>query len=160
MSIISSTANYGGRVDTQHGNVKQFIYSSNLASWIFKKIKNGLTLQTPSSSKYPVLISNDLIVTGSIYNNASDIALKNNIQEIEIKTIEDLFILNPIIYSYKNDPINKKHYGILAEEFEQVFPELVDYNTEYKIVNYQELIPIMLAKMKKMQNDIEELKNA
>ena len=51
MSIISTTANYGGRVDTQQGNIKQFISSNNTAQWVYKKLSSGLVVQTPASQK-------------------------------------------------------------------------------------------------------------
>lgn len=159
MSVISTAANYGGRVDTQQGNIKQFIYSTTLAEWVYKKLGNGLVVQTPGTSKYPVLINSDLIVTGSLYNT-SDERLKKNIENINEDSIDKLFTINPITYSYKNDHSNKKHYGILAQDVEKVFPELIENNniSGYKTVNYQELIPIMLSKMKKMQDEIDELK--
>jgi len=159
MSIFSTSANYGGRVDTQQGNIKQFVYSANLASWIYKKLANGLIVQTPEVKKYPVLINNDLIVTGSLYNT-SDENLKENISSINKKKIDDLFTINPIIFNYKSEPCKNKHFGVLAQDVEKVFPELVKNNniSGYKTVNYQELIPIMLAKMKHMQDEIDEIK--
>lgn len=159
MSIISTTANYGGRVDTQQGNIKQFISSNNVAQWVYKKLSNGLVVQTPASQKNPVLITSDLIVTGSLYNT-SDERLKENISKITDESIDNLFTLNPIIFSYKNDCKKKIHYGVLAQDVEKKLPELVENNniSGYKTVNYQELIPIMLAKMKKIQDEIDELK--
>lgn len=160
MSIISNVANYGGKIDTQQGNIKQFVNSSiNDVQWIYKRLDNGLVVQTPAATKYSVLINNDLIVTGSIYNT-SDKRLKENIETINNDSINELFTINPISFYYKNDSTNKKHYGVLAQDIEKVFPELVDKNniSGYKSVNYQELIPIMLSKMKKMQDEINELK--
>lgn len=159
MSILSTSANYGGRVDSQQGNIKQFVFSSNLAQWIYKKLQNGLVVQTPAAQKYPVLINNDLIVTGSIYNT-SDERLKENILSINKDNTDNLFTINPILFNYKNDSSKNKHFGVLAQDVEKVFPELVENNniSGYKTVNYQGLIPIMLAKMKLMQNEIDELK--
>ncbi len=159
MSILSTSANYGGRVDSQQGNIKQFVFSSNLAQWIYKKLENGLVVQTPEAQKYPVLINNDLIVTGSIYNT-SDERLKENILSINKDNTDNLFTINPILFNYKNDSSKNKHFGVLAQDVEKVFPELVKNNniSGYKTVNYQELIPIMLVKMKLMQNEIDELK--
>lgn len=159
MSIISTSANYGGRIDTQQGNIKQFVTSSQLAQWIYQRLNNGLVVQTPAATKFPVLIQNDLIVTGSIYNT-SDERLKKDIENLNKNCIDDLFTINPITFTYKNDFTNKKHYGILAQDLEKVFPELVENNNTsgYKTVNYQELIPIMLSKIKKMQEEIDELK--
>jgi hypothetical protein len=159
MSIVSTTANYGGRIDTQQGNIKQFIVSSSLANWIYKKLNNGLTVQTPESQKIPVLITSDLIVTGSFFNS-SDERLKENIDDINTESVDNLLTLNPLLFSYKHDMKKKNHYGVLAQDVEKIFPELVESNnvSGYKTVNYIEFIPLMISKMKRMQNEINELK--
>jgi hypothetical protein len=159
MSIISTTSNYGGKIADFQQNVKQFVISGpSQAIWIYKRLTNGLLVQTPANQKYPVLINSDLIITGSLYNT-SDERLKQNIKEITQDKMDDLFTLNPIIFNYKNDKTNKIHYGVLAQDVEKVFPELVEDNMSgYKTVNYQELLPLMLAKIKNMQEQIDELK--
>jgi hypothetical protein len=179
MSIISTSANYGGRINDSQQNIKQFIVSStSQVIWICKRLTNGLFVQTPANQKYPVLINSDLILTGSLYNT-SDERLKQNIKEITQDKIDDLFTLNPIIFNYKNDKTNKIHYGVLAQDVEKVFPELVEHYgvlaqdveevipelvednmSRYKTVNYQELLPLMLAKIKNMQLQIDELKQS
>jgi hypothetical protein len=159
MSVISTAANYGGRINDFQQNIKQFVVGGvGNATWIYKGLPDGLIVQTPSNQKIPVLISSDLIVTGSIYNT-SDIRLKDNISEISTAKMDDLFTLNTVVFNYKNGNTKKKHYGVLAQDVEKVFPELVLNNMSgYKTVNYQELIPLMLAKMKNMQEQIDELK--
>ena len=161
MSIISTSANYGGRINDAQQNIKQFIISgASEAIWIYKRLTNGLLVQTPANQKYPVLINSDIIITGSLYNT-SDERLKQNIKEITQDKMDDLFTLNTIIFNYKNDKTNKIHYGVLAQDVEKVFPELVEDNMSgYKTVNYQELLPLMLAKIKNMQHQIDELKQS
>ena len=74
--------------------------------------------------------------------------------------VAELFTLNPIHFTYKNGTNNKIHYGFLAQDVEKIFPKLVENNNDgYKTVNYQEFIPLILSKMKIMQNEIDELKN-
>lgn len=161
MSVLSTNANYGGKIADYQTNIKQFYVSTTgLVTWVYKTY-NNLTVQTPSDNTKPVLINNDLIVTGSIFN-ASDERLKKNITTLVDDNCEDnLFNLNPIHFNYKNDVKDKKHYGFLAQDVEKLFPELVENNniSGYKSVNYQEFIPLILFKMKKMQNEIDELKN-
>jgi hypothetical protein len=157
--IISTTANYGGRVNTVEGNVKQFISSPDSISWVFKRILNNLTVITPTVPKVPVLIDADLIITGSIFN-VSDERLKENIIDIKKESIDDLVSLKPAMFTYKNDNKKKTHYGFLAQDVEKLFPELVENNnySGYKTLNYQEFIPLILAKMKMMDEEIKELK--
>lgn len=156
MSISSTTGNYGGRVQDNQQGVKQFYVGTQGVIWAYKRL-NGLVTITPTDSKRPVLINNDLIVTGSIYNS-SDERLKDNIRDINEEELNHLFTLNPIHFNYKND-MKKTHYGFLAQEVEKQFPEFVTNNVDgYKVVNYQEFIPLMLSKMRTMQAEIDELK--
>jgi hypothetical protein len=165
MSIISTTANYGGKMPDNQQGIKQFyVAGPNVVSWVYRRLTGGTLVITPADSKKPVYIDNDLIVKknmyvdGSLYN-PSDEKLKESIEVISQERFNDLFTLNPIYFSYKNDKEKSKHFGLLAQDVEKIFPELVNtMDKGYKAVNYQELIPIMLAKMKQMQSEIDELK--
>ena len=158
MSVVSTTANYGGKVADNNQNVKQFYVSGSVVGWMYKKLSSGLTVQTPIDKNKPVLIENDLIVNGVIYN-PSDLKLKKNITEIEISKIDDLLSLNPMHFQYLNDKTNKTHYGFIAQDVEKIYPEIIgSSNIGYKTINYQAIIPLMLAKIKLMQEEINELK--
>jgi hypothetical protein len=161
MSIISTAANYGGKVaDTQQG-VKQFFVSppSAFATWIFQRINGGTTLvQTPANASTPIVINNDLVVAGSLYNT-SDSRLKERIESIDPVAVDNLFTLNPIHFCYKSDTTKKTHFGFLAQDVEQVFPDMVeDTHLGYKTVNYQEMIPLIFAKVKQLQKEVDELR--
>lgn len=159
MSVVSTTANYGGRVVDNKQGVKQFYVSGgSTVSWIYKKMLNGLIVETPADKSKPILINNDLIVTGSIYNS-SDKNLKKNIHDIDTNKIENLFCLNPVHYQYINDNKNRLHNGFIAQDVEKIYPELIgSSDIGYKTINYYELVPLMLCKMKLMQKEIDELK--
>lgn len=162
MSILTTNANYGGKIADYQTNIKQFYVSTTgLVNWVYKKLNSGLTVITPSDNTKAVLINNNLIVTGSIFNT-SDERLKKNIEYLSNSESDvDLLSLNPIHFNYKHDNKEKIHYGFLAQDVEKILPELVENNniSGYKTVNYQELIPLILLKMKKMQYEIDELKN-
>ena len=165
MSVVSTAANYGGRVVDNQQGVKQFyVGGQGTASWVYKRLTTGTLVITPADKKNPIFVDNDLIVKkdiyidGSIYN-PSDAKLKENIEYISSEQIDSLFNLNPVKFSYKSDREKQKHFGLLAQDIEKIYPELVKIvDKDYKTVNYQELLPIMLAKMKLMQNEIDELK--
>jgi hypothetical protein len=156
MSDNSQTANYGGRQPDNTQNIKTFNTSDvGTATWIYKKLSNSNTsVITPSNQNKTVMIPKDLLVLGSI-NNPSDINLKNNIEKIDNSQFEKL---NPVSFQYKNDIQQKKHFGLIAQELETIYPELVTNNTGFKSVNYVELIPIILSQMKHMQQEIDKLK--
>jgi hypothetical protein len=164
MAAFGTSENYGGRIIDNSQGVKQFFVGSQGAiNWVYKRISTGINVITISESKNPIYINNDLIVKkdlyvdGSIYN-PSDAKLKENIEYITTDQLDNLFKLNPISFSYKSDKDHLKHFGLLAQDVEKLFPELVKENNNYRSVNYQELLPVMLAKMKLMQSEIDELK--
>jgi hypothetical protein len=148
-------------------NIKLFnLAQPNFIIWGIKYISNiknkAITPLIAKKNTDPVYIPHNLIVGGHIFSNVgqsytlSDERLKDNIKSLNDN---DLFTLNPIIFSYKNDATQKKHFGLLAQDVEKIYPELVEpSHTGYKSINYQEFIPIMLSNMKKMQNEIDELK--
>jgi hypothetical protein len=156
MSLIGTVANYGGRQPDNTQNVKQFISSGDTVIWTYKKMSTGINVITPVDKKRAVLIDNDLYVNGSIYN-PSDINLKENINVISEDKKDNLINLEPVEFEFKKD--NKKHYGFIAQDIEKIYPELVNNNeVGYKTVNYIELIPLLLSKIKDMQKEIDKLK--
>jgi hypothetical protein len=158
MSLVGTVANYGGRQPSNTQNIKQFVISTTngIVSWIYKKLISGLKVITLNSNKYPVLIDNDLYVTGSIYN-PSDIVLKKNIEPISDIKKNNLINLEPVKFEFKSN--GKEHYGFIAQDIELLYPELVNKNSiGYKTINYIEIIPILLSKMKDMQEEINKLK--
>jgi|LauGreSBDMM110SN_4_FD.fasta_scaffold181126_2 hypothetical protein len=161
MSLVGTVANYGGKQPNNTQNIKQFVIglgSSSSSSWIIKKLPSGLKVQTPLNNKIPLYINNDLYVTGSIYNT-SDLLLKDNILVLSENKTNNILKLNSVEFVYKSDLKKTKHLGFLAQEVEKIFPELVKNDIMgYKSVNYFELIPIIVSKMKTMQNEIDDLK--
>jgi hypothetical protein len=151
--------NYGGKYPNNTQNVKQFYTGTPGQVWTFKPnavtvngVVNNVIVPT---TKTDVLIQKDLIVEGAILN-PSDITLKKNVKEL---VNNEILNLNPVEFNFKSDESQKKHFGFIAQEMEKIFPDLVsNERLGYKTVNYIELIPLMLSKMKQMQTEIDSLK--
>jgi hypothetical protein len=159
MSLIGTVANYGGKQPDNSQGIKQFVVGqTGQASWVYKKLPNGLQVQTPADKTRPVYINSDLYVNGSIYN-PSDVILKKNIEQISSDKINNLSNLEPVQYSFKDDSKNKIHYGFIAQDVEKIYPELVK-NSEmgYKTINYIEMIPFLVQKLNDNAKEIELLK--
>jgi len=159
MSLFSSVANYGGKQPDNSQGIKQFVQSpGGQASWIYKRLPSGIQVQTPADKVRPVYINSDLYVNGSIFN-PSDVILKKDIQSITREKTDNLLNLNAVSYKLKEDLTAKEHFGFIAQEIEKFYPELVK-NSEmgYKIVNYIELIPILVSKIQDLNKEVQELK--
>jgi trimeric autotransporter adhesin len=89
--------------------------------------------------------------------SASDIRLKDVTKPIQ-KAVESLLGLQTIYYSWK-DSINKSlHIGLIAQEVEKVFPELVSESSidGMKGVNYTELIPVIIKAIQELNEKINK----
>lgn len=148
---MTSKDNYNKRF------IKEFT-SKESNNNLWKKIDNTkITLKDPKKDLY---LESDIIVKGTI-QNPSDINLKTNIRDITNEESKLLSFLNPVTYRYIGDENKREHYGLIAQDVEIFFPNLVreDLFYNYKSVNYVELIPILIAKIKKLEKDIETLKS-
>ncbi len=70
---------------------------------------------------------------------------------------EKLMQLRPVRFHLKTDPKGAVQYGLIAEEVDKVYPELVIRDNAGKVqgVRYDELAPMLLNEMQKQQRTIE-----
>ena len=57
----------------------------------------------------------------------------------------------------KKDENKKQKIGLLAQDIEKVFPELVSENNGIKSVNYQGLVPVLINALKEQEERIKRL---
>ena len=124
---------------------------------------------------------------GTIISN-SDIRLKQEVRDLNEsgeRILDKLEMLSPISYKYDaellepkpdnlsesteekkisktwTNPIYEKtHYGLVAQELQQVYPDLVYENDNgYLSVNYTELIPILLQSIKELKAQVDKMGN-
>lgn len=103
-------------------------------------------------------VQGDILVSGvttsTDFNSASDIKLKENIQPIE-NPIDKILQINGVSFNWKED--GRSSMGVIAQEVEQIFPELVN-TAEYKSVNYNGLIGVLIEVVKELKQEINELR--
>ena len=112
-------------------------------------------LTPPVNSLYNVYIPNNLYVGGTIYGTVvapSDEKLKENIAPLEFDFTDKIMQLQPKSYRYISDTTQKIHYGLIAQEVEQIFPGMVQESTEDNIFGFKpkvlkgSILPFMLLK--------------
>ena len=95
------------------------------------------------------------VVTATDFNSASDLSLKTNIQSIS-NPIDKILQINGVTFNWRES--NKPSVGIIAQEIEKVFPELVNGENP-KTVNYNGLIGLLIEAVKEQQTEINNLKD-
>ena len=115
-----------------------------------KEFKNGYF----DGILYTDEISNSGSITSATYFYSSDAALKEDIQTIE-NPLEKVQALRGV--SYKWNDTGRKDIGLVADEVQEVLPELVVEN-EHKQMDYGHMIGLLVEAIKEQQKEIEELK--
>ena len=149
-SIKSSTGNYAIDIDSD-GDVR---------------IPQGITLATNAAIKGDsgndalsidnsdnIQIENDLTVAGDVVVS-SDARLKTNIVSLG-STLSRLLLIDGKKYKMKKDGNQK--IGLLAQEIQEVFPELVSEDDNKMLaVNYQGLVPVLINAIKEQDLKMKE----
>ena len=104
-------------------------------------------------------ISN-ILITGEITTKAvivtSDKQTKENINHISDKKI--LEKMKPVEYNYISDNTKRKRYGLVAQELEEIAPELVfTDNNNVKGVNYNDIIALLIKENQYMKKKLLKL---
>ena len=125
---------------------------------------DGSYIGTPESysNAFEVLFDGTTIIAGDLNVN-SDARLKQT--SYLLATLSKLLQIDGKSYTMKKDESEKQKIGLLAQDIEKVFPELVSESHGVKSVNYQGLVPILInalkeqdEKMKSQQTQIDELR--
>jgi hypothetical protein len=95
--------------------------------------------------------------TGQLGVLASSERYKTSITAIGSNT-EKLQRLRPVSFHLKSDPDGAVQYGLIAEEVDKVYPELVIRDARGRIqgVRYEELAPMLLNEMQHERKETSE----
>jgi hypothetical protein len=94
------------------------------------------------------------VLTAIDFNTTSDRNLKLNIKPIQ-SPLSKLLKLNGVTFNWKDT--NQPSIGVIAQEVEKIFPELVSDDTEHKTVKYNGLIGVLIEAVKELSAKVEKL---
>lgn len=112
--------------------------------------------QLTRSDAFTVWFNGDATLAGNLNIN-SDARLKANIVSLGA-TLSKLLQIDGKSYTMKKDESEKQKIGLLAQDIEKVFPELVSESNGIKSVNYQGLVPVLINALKEQQAEIDRIK--
>jgi hypothetical protein len=152
-SVYSSTAPYVSTVGSSN--------ASNVYSYL-------LYSTTDAAFKFYVSYSGTVSATNGTISAISDARLKENVQDIDVG-LSAILALKPRKFDWKAGKGKdiKGDRGFIAQEFEQVFPNLIDEwkdpapegEAPYKSVR-QDLIPVLVKAIQELAAEVNALKNA
>ena len=92
-------------------------------------------------------------IEGTEVTATSDIRLKTNVQTIE-NSLDKVSKMRGVTF----DRIEGSSSGVIAQELEQIAPELVK-DGNYKSVAYGNLVGYLIEAIKELKDKVEELEN-
>ena len=135
------------------------------------------------SGKYAGYFYGAVYSTGSItapsFYTLSDRELKENIapfgQSDDESTLDHILKMNVVEYTYKDihregdgeeassakeaQEEKKLHYGLIAQELQEIYPELVKKGQDgYLSINYLELVPVLIRSIQELKQELDEIK--
>jgi hypothetical protein len=151
----------------------QAVFDSNqtVNAFSIKGFDSNGTAIVPSTSAFNINSAGywkhigEIHSTGDIIGfttaGASDERLKDNIQNVTEEDYLKLKELVPVTYSWISDEEKHKHYGLIAQQVEKVFPELTRKKVfgQYMTINYIGLIPILVGMIQNQNERIKNLEN-
>ena len=137
----------------------------------FNVITTATAGSIPSGySSKELTLTNGYATSGNIYAlgevtaySASDMRLKENINSI-VSALPTIDRLNPVTYNWNstakelnNTKTDNLEYGLIAQELEQVLPELVHpLYSNYKAIDYIKLIPLLIKGIQELNKKIKD----
>ena len=96
------------------------------------------------------------LTAAGVFTDASDISLKSDIETIPYG-LETVLQLRPVGYDYKKT--GQADIGFIAQEVEQIIPEVVFGENGSKSMSYGHLVAVLTKALQEMHTQIQELKN-
>jgi hypothetical protein len=123
---------------------------------IFTQTTSGtITASKVSTTKLSFNPSTGVLTVVDL-NSTSDIKLKENIHTVQ-NALDVVDNLRGVSFDWKES--GRSSYGVIAQELEEVLPELVG-DGETKSVNYNGIIGVLIEAIKELKKEIEDLKSA
>lgn len=151
------------------------------ASQIWEDSGSGLIQYWFTPSGYPSEYVNFYIYGGSAnvlshgdtgnyvkWSTPSDVRSKENIEDLNVDFPREFFkSIRPVSFNFKKDKTKKTHFGLIAQELEEILENLGQDNTDLigeveneektKYIDYPGLIGICLSAIKDLYKRVEEL---
>jgi hypothetical protein len=134
------------RLDNASGDI-QFGNFSGI--W---KLDGSVGIGTTTPGIYKLAVNGAVGATSFEYT--SDRSLKKNIETIK-NPLTKIMNLRGVTFNWKKD--NEASLGLIAQEVEMVFPELVSNNNGIRSVQYGNLVAPLIEAVKEQQKEIDNL---
>jgi hypothetical protein len=119
-------------------------------------------IKTRSVGTYELYVAGDAYATGGW--TPSDLRFKHDIEEID-SALDKVLNLRGVLFRWRTQEYTDKgfpegrHYGVIAQEAEEVLPEIIKEGPDgEKAIAYTEIVPVLIESIKELKAENEALK--
>jgi hypothetical protein len=128
---------------------------------------NGVASSNINLNSYNLTGTGNINISGRITSNGiqetSDVRFKKNISPLS-NVLSKVLSVQGVSYNWKKEEFPSKSFGsktelgFIAQDLEQIFPELVETDKDgFKSVQYSHMVPVLLEAIKEQQKLINQL---
>jgi hypothetical protein len=141
-----SVSSWGSRHYTSSGN-----HVINANSFTFDNVGYG--------SNWSVTFSGGNITATGNVTAYSDVRLKTNINTLT-NSLEKVLSMRGVSYTRTDFDTERTHIGVIAQEIEQILPEVISENENgIKSVSYGNIVGILIEAIKELKKQLDEVKS-
>jgi hypothetical protein len=160
MGIHAGTGYGAGVVGTVNGNSAVVVPGIYAGYFVGDVIVTGTLTGNPvvnSDKRYKKNII-DLDTKKTLNNVLQMLPVEYNLNQIYTKSVGDSAVVERGLYDEKSQVFLKKHYGLIAQDLQKLYPDLVyEDNNGYLSVNYIGIIPLLIQSIKELKAEVETL---
>jgi hypothetical protein len=137
-----------------------FVFKNGNGTLVTITSGGNVGIGTTNPGSYKLYVNGSAFATGGWAS--SDLRLKKNIEKLN-GVIEKLKNINGVTFDWRTDEFPNKglpegrQIGLIAQEVEKEFPELVNTDNEgYKAVSYEHFTAVLLEALKEQQKQIDK----
>jgi hypothetical protein len=160
MGIHAGTGYGAGIVGTVNGNSAVVVPGIYAGYFVGDVIVTGTLTGNPvvnSDKRYKKNIV-DLDTKETLNNVLQMLPVEYNLNQIYTKSVGDSAVVERGLYDEKSQVFLKKHYGLIAQDLQKLYPDLVyEDNNGYLSVNYIGIIPLLIESIKELKAEVETL---
>ncbi len=137
---------------TYMNSPKDLIFQTGYKEWMRIQASGDVTFQALDGVGLADL---QVDANGTLVRSMSDRRLKENIKPIS-NALHKILALRGVRYHWKENPVDTS-FGVIAQEVQEVLPEIITSDGEFLGVNYSEISAVLIEAIKEQQGIIESL---
>lgn len=92
----------------------------------------------------------------NLYQTSSK-KIKKNITELSLQEAQKILDLKPVTFDFKNEELGTDRRGFIAEDVEEIIPQIVTEVNDLKSIDYVSLIPYLVKVIQEQDKRIKDL---